>query len=46
VFVAYVYIWRKGGLDWAETPPDLAVEPDGEDELEVATTEGDVVRAG
>jgi NADH-quinone oxidoreductase subunit A len=19
VFVAYVYIWRKGGLDWAET---------------------------
>jgi NADH-quinone oxidoreductase subunit A len=19
VFVAYVYVWRKGGLDWAET---------------------------
>jgi NADH-quinone oxidoreductase subunit A len=21
VFVAYVYIWRKGGLDWSEEPP-------------------------
>ena len=28
VFVAYVYIWRKGGLDWAEsavTPIDEAI---------------------
>jgi NADH-quinone oxidoreductase subunit A len=21
VFVAYVYIWRKGGLDWSQEPP-------------------------
>ena len=26
VFVAYVYVWRKGGLDWGETP---APEPPG-----------------
>jgi NADH-quinone oxidoreductase subunit A len=26
VFVAYVYVWKKGGLDWA--PPDLRDEDD------------------
>jgi NADH-quinone oxidoreductase subunit A len=35
VFVAYVYIWRKGGLDWSTTPPDLIDEE--EDEAELAT---------
>ena len=31
VFVAYVYIWRKGGLDWSAAPPDLDQDAD-EDE--------------
>jgi NADH-quinone oxidoreductase subunit A len=26
VFVAYVYVWKKGGLDWSTTPPDLRDE--------------------
>ena len=30
VFVAYVYIWKKGGLDWATAPPDLREEADEE----------------
>jgi NADH-quinone oxidoreductase subunit A len=25
VFVAYVYVWRKGGLDWAETVAPVEV---------------------
>ena len=29
VFVAYVYIWRKGGLDWAETHHARRVRRDG-----------------
>ena len=39
VFVAYVYIWKKGGLDWSSAPPDL----DGEEDLEgpVSLTEMD-----
>jgi len=28
VFVAYVYIWKKGGLDWSSAPPDLRDEED------------------
>ena len=28
VFVAYVYIWKKGGLDWSAVPPDLRDEED------------------
>jgi NADH-quinone oxidoreductase subunit A len=28
VFVAYVYIWRKGGLDWSAASPDLRDEID------------------
>ena len=31
VFVAYVYIWKKGGLDWSTAPPELT--DDEEDEL-------------
>jgi NADH-quinone oxidoreductase subunit A len=37
VFVAYAYVWRKGGLDWASEPPEVneatrerAPEPAGE----------------
>jgi NADH-quinone oxidoreductase subunit A len=26
VFVAYAYVWKKGGLDWASAPPDLRDE--------------------
>jgi NADH-quinone oxidoreductase subunit A len=29
VFVAYVYVWKKGGLDWSTAPPDLRDEEDG-----------------
>jgi NADH-quinone oxidoreductase subunit A len=28
VFVAYVYVWKKGGLDWSTGPPDLRDEED------------------
>jgi NADH-quinone oxidoreductase subunit A len=31
VFVAYAYVWKKGGLDWSSAPPDLR-EEDEEDE--------------
>ena len=31
VFVAYIYIWKKGGLDWSAAPPDLGEDTD-EDE--------------
>jgi NADH-quinone oxidoreductase subunit A len=30
VFVAYVYIWKKGGLDWSTAPPELRDEEDEE----------------
>ena len=30
VFVAYVYVWKKGGLDWSTAPPDLREEEDEE----------------
>jgi len=36
VFVAYVYIWKKGGLDWSSAPPDLADEEDLEEPTPVA----------
>jgi NADH-quinone oxidoreductase subunit A len=32
VFVAYVYIWKKGGFDWSIEPPDLRDEDDEDDE--------------
>ena len=28
VFVAYLYIWKKGGFDWSAEPPDLRDEED------------------
>jgi hypothetical protein len=29
VFVAYVYVWKKGGLDWSETltPLEEPIQP-------------------
>jgi NADH-quinone oxidoreductase subunit A len=30
VFVAYVYIWKKGGLDWSSAPTNLRDEEDVE----------------
>ncbi len=36
VFVAYVYIWKKGGLDWSSAPPDLRDEEDLEGPIPVA----------
>ena len=36
VFVAYVYIWKKGGLDWSSAPPDLRDEEDLEAPIPVA----------
>ena len=27
VFVAYIYVWRKGGLDWSEEPAGAAPIP-------------------
>jgi NADH-quinone oxidoreductase subunit A len=35
VFVAYVYVWRKGGLDWAAAPEPPAAEADVAREPEV-----------
>jgi hypothetical protein len=33
VFVAYAYVWKKGGLEWAAASSDLSVaEPDLEPE--------------
>jgi NADH-quinone oxidoreductase subunit A len=26
LFVAYLFVWRKGGLDWSASAPDLASE--------------------
>ena len=37
VFVAYLYIWKKGGLDWSTTPPELHEED--EDEGPVSLTD-------
>ena len=36
VFVAYVYIWKKGGLDWSSAPPDLLDEEDLEAPIPVS----------
>jgi len=42
VFVAYVYVWRSGGLDWADRP----VAPATEGAQEPSGTEPEVARAG
>ena len=39
VFVAYVYIWKKGGLDWEDRPPAREV-------LAAAAPEKETVGAG
>jgi len=39
VFVAYVYVWRSGGLDWATGDPAPA-------EVDTNAEEPEVVRAG
>jgi NADH-quinone oxidoreductase subunit A len=37
VFVAYVYVWKKGGLDWGTPEPRAAVvRPAASEEREVA----------
>jgi NADH-quinone oxidoreductase subunit A len=36
VFVAYVYIWKKGGLDWSSASPDLRDDEDLETPTPVA----------
>jgi NADH-quinone oxidoreductase subunit A len=41
VFVAYVYVWRSGGLDWAERPPAPTVATE-----EALEPEPEVARAG
>jgi NADH-quinone oxidoreductase subunit A len=40
VFVAYIYVWKKGGLDWSEAPATLHVEA-----VEDSTAEPEVVGA-
>ena len=43
VFVAYVYVWKRGGLDWREpAPPTAAVAPPPVPDPEAR----EVVRAG
>ena len=42
VFVAYVYIWKKGGFDWSIEPPDLREEDDEDPEaIPVAGLQGE-----
>ena len=45
VFVAYVYIWKKGGLDWSSAPPDLRDEEDDEGPISVAELDEEYLRA-
>jgi len=47
VFVAYVYIWQKGGLDWETTERRRFVEYGAAlAEKEAATDEREALRAG
>ena len=46
VFVAYVYVWRKGGLDWSTTPPDLRSEEDDAGPVPVAEADEELLGAG
>jgi NADH-quinone oxidoreductase subunit A len=45
VFVAYVYVWKKGGLDWS-TSPAVAVDEDEADPGGASEVDAEVVRAG
>ena len=46
VFVAYVYIWKKGGLDWSSAPTDLQDEEDVEAPVPVEGLEEEYLGAG
>ena len=43
VFVAYVYVWQRGGLDWGQAERPLAEEPESEP---VPESEEELARAG
>jgi NADH-quinone oxidoreductase subunit A len=45
VFVAYVYIWKKGGLDWSSASPDLRDEEDLDAPNAVADLDEEVLGA-
>jgi hypothetical protein len=38
VFVAYVYVWRKGGLDWSDEERRRSIRIAREEEREAALT--------
>ena len=46
VFVAYVYVWKKGGLDWAASTGPEPDALDDQDETGPAPVEPEVVGAG
>jgi NADH-quinone oxidoreductase subunit A len=45
VFVAYAYVWKKGGLDWSASPPQFHEELDEEELVGPTPIEEDVVGA-
>jgi NADH-quinone oxidoreductase subunit A len=45
VFVAYVYVWKKGGLDWSTTPPDLRDEEDDSGPIPVTEPDEELLGA-
>lgn len=45
VFVAYVYIWKKGGLDWSAASPDLRGEIDDTGPIAIDDPDEGYVRA-
>ena len=45
VFVAYVYVWKKGGLDWSTAPPDLRDEEDDSGPIPVAESDEEFLGA-
>jgi NADH-quinone oxidoreductase subunit A len=45
VFVAYVYVWKKGGLDWSTAPPDLRDEEDDSGPLPVTEPDEELLGA-
>jgi NADH-quinone oxidoreductase subunit A len=45
VFVAYVYVWKKGGLDWSSAPPDLRDEEDDAGPTPVNELDEELLRA-
>jgi NADH-quinone oxidoreductase subunit A len=46
VFVAYVYVWKKGGLDWASNPAVAVDGDEGGDRRAASEVDAEVVRAG